>query len=67
MAGEKGLRVLCCSRGDELVSALPLYLRRANRLTDSGNRLCFIGTGDAIADEICPDYLDALGLAADRE
>jgi CelD/BcsL family acetyltransferase involved in cellulose biosynthesis len=57
-AGEQALCVLCFRRRGELVGALPLYYRRSRRLVDGGRWLGFVSTGEAEADEICPDYMD---------
>jgi hypothetical protein len=67
MAGEEGLRIICCRRGEELVAVLPLYLRRPLRVSDGGTHLTFISAGERIEDEVCPDYMDLLCLRETRE
>ena len=63
VAAGKGLRIICCHRDGELVAVMPLYLRRQQRVSDGGVCLSFASTGENIADEICPDYMDLLCLA----
>lgn len=62
MSGDSSLRIICCWRGEELVGAMPLYLRRRQGLSDGGAHLAFISTGEHQSEEICPDYLDMLCL-----
>lgn len=63
VAAEEGLRIICCRRQGELVAIMPLYLRRQQHVSDGGVCLSFASTGESVADEICPDYMDMLCLA----
>ena len=65
--GTQGLRVICCRREGKLIAALPLYQRRAMRLTDGGKHLSFISTGQHEHDELCSDYMDMLCLEDCKE
>ena len=56
--GAEGLRIITLWRGDLLVGALPLYLQNVGLI----RCLRFISTGEAEAEEICPDYLNLLHL-----
>jgi CelD/BcsL family acetyltransferase involved in cellulose biosynthesis len=60
------LFILIARRQDELVAALPLYVRKASK--GGGMRtLAFIGTGEREREELCPDYLDVLCAPGDED
>jgi CelD/BcsL family acetyltransferase involved in cellulose biosynthesis len=59
-AAPGGPAVLTVRRGPRLIGALPLYVRRTGPPLLGLRRLRFLSTGEAEAEETCPDYLDLL-------
>ncbi len=60
--GGGGLHVLTVWRDGLLVGALPLYRRVEGRFIRH-TRLQFLSTGEAEAEETCPEYMDVLARA----
>ena len=58
---DSGLRIHLVWRGDTLIGALPLYIRKRSSLLQP-RRLCFLSTGEDEAEELCAEHLNLLHL-----
>ena len=58
----RGLRIQTVWRGDQLIAALPLYLRSAAGAVLAPIRLCLLSSGEDEFEETCAEYLDLLHL-----
>ncbi len=61
-----GLRIVTLWRRGRLVGVVPLYVRRGRGGPFGVRRLGFISTGEAVAEETCPDRLDLLCRPGDE-
>lgn len=65
-----GLRVLLLRDGDQLIAALPMYMKYGRSAGILSRRvLCFIGTGEAANEAVYPEKLDLLSrkLSSEQE
>lgn len=60
------LAIICVWRGDVLIGAAPFWIQSRSVLGANVRMLRFLGTGEAEADEVLPEYLDIVCRDSDR-
>ena len=63
---DEDLRIITIWRDSQLVGVAPLYVRHGSDRSHA-RHIRFLSTGEAEAEETCPDYLNVLCLAGEEE
>jgi CelD/BcsL family acetyltransferase involved in cellulose biosynthesis len=61
------LAIVCVWRGEALIGVAPFWVQTSRRFGMPIRTLRFLGTGEAEADEVLPEYLDIVCRTADRD